>query len=104
MSSKTTKYLFISNLILAVALLHFCFPLAGRYAHRQATLVSTLNELKDPHVELVQGLAHTDIIVSSRVVLFVSGCLFLNAAISLFALRRARKRDGTRDGSGQQGM
>lgn len=94
--AKHLLYLFVANLALAVALLIFCVPLDGVFEHVQAKLISTLGQVNDSHIDLVQSLlkaVHTDVMVSTRVALCVSACLLVNGVVSFLGLRQARKQN-----------
>jgi len=100
MNPKTARYLFVANLALALALLLFCVPLDGVFKHVQARLISTLAEVNDSHIDLVQSLlkaVHTDVMVSTRTALCVSTCLLVNATVCFLSLRRARQRERDRN-------
>jgi len=93
MTSKAAIYLLVANLALAAALLVFCVPVCSVFGHAQAKLFSTLVEVGDSHVDLVQGIlkiVRTDIMVSTRVALCVSAGLLINATVCLLGLRQAR--------------
>jgi hypothetical protein len=97
MTSKVAKYLLAVNLVLAVALVIFCVPLDGVFKHVQARLISTLRQVDDSHIDLVQSLLkaiHTDVMVSTRVALGVSACLLVNAAVCFLGIRQSRKHNG----------
>ena len=56
----------------------------------------TLNELNDPHIDLVDGvlkIVHTNVMVSTRVVSIVICWLLVSAVVCLYEIKRTRKVD-----------
>lgn len=94
MNARFTIFMAVANLALALAVLIFCYPVSGRYAHMLAKLFPTLAKYHNPQIDYIRGMLTTaqfDIATSSQIALLVSLSLVVNAAICFFALWAQRR-------------